>query len=192
MAKACEKCGAPLKDDAKFCINCGAKLAEPAPEPRPIDPQPTQPPTQQQAYNYQPPPAQKKSNKMLFGILAIVIIAVVIIAVVLILLLGGGSLSGDEGKFVGTWEWELSGYGMDISYELKFDSNKKLSMSAMGSGMAEVGTWKVENSKLVLEYNIPGYGADLPDGSYNYEFSNGDNTLTLKENSITVMELNKK
>jgi len=196
MAKFCEKCGAPLKEGAKFCTSCGAKLGEidkAATEQKPEQTQTVQEPTQTyQSASATPAYSQpKKSKKLLFGIIGAIIAVVVIILLVLLVLQPGG-IGGDEGKFVGTWEADV-GFGT-YTYTYVFNSDKSLElgvdMGGIGSGTSTVGTWKVENGKLVLTVDL--IGSDLDAGSYDYSFSNNDNTLTLKQGNVPYITLTKK
>ncbi len=128
----------------------------------------------------------KKSNMKLFGIIAAVIAVVVVIAVVLIMVLGSGGFDSDEENFVGTWEYSI----MEMSVEYKFNSDNTLEIGSMGY-TSEAGTWKVENGKLVLSMDS-GMGQSIDAGTYDYNFSNNGNTLTLSMNGAEVMKFNKK
>jgi len=128
-----------------------------------------------------------KSKKGLI-IALVAIIAIVVIIVVVVLLLGGtlSTLSGDASKFVGTWETDVGGY---FTYEMKFNSDKSLEYG-MADYSIKVGTWNVQNNKLIIE--ITASGTDLSSQEYDYEFTDGGNTLTLRSGGIDIMTLTKK
>lgn len=77
----CNKCGAPLETNAKFCTSCGASVTAAAAAPQPA-PTPTPAPA--------PAPEQKKSGVKPLLIVLIVLAAVILIALVVVacLLLG--------------------------------------------------------------------------------------------------------
>ena len=86
----CSKCGALLSDDAKFCENCGANLAEEA------APQPVEAPAPEMPQQTEVPaaPVTKKSPKK-FLLLGGIALAAVIAIVAALLLLTGGSKNAD-------------------------------------------------------------------------------------------------
>ena len=62
--KTCPNCGASSADNSVFCMNCGARLTEPAPVNREAapNPQPAYNPNPQPAYNPNPQPTYNTYN----------------------------------------------------------------------------------------------------------------------------------
>ena len=190
MVKYCPSCGAEVKEGSKFCLGCGAQLQAEASAPQaaqtppPVAPvPPPQQPMPQQTYA--PTQPKKTNTKLILGII-IAIVAIVVVLLVVFLFLGGGGLSGEAGKFVGTWEVDISGF---FTYEMKFNSDKSLEYGMSGYSSV-VGTWDVQDGKLVTE--ITASGSDLVSQEYDYEFSNGGNTLILQYDGYDYMTLTKK
>ena len=173
MSKYCPKCGAEVTEGVKFCGSCGAKFeGEPwtIPEPMPVAPIPppppqpqyVQPPPQPQGYAPMPP---KKSNAKLI---------VAVVCVVLFFVLGGSG-----GALVGTWENEVG--GMTTRMKLNGDNSVEMSieMGGQSTPFAKVGTWKEEGGQLCLTTTSSEMGVSEGTQCYDYELSNGSNTLTL-------------
>jgi len=186
MVKYCPSCGTKVKEGSKFCLSCGAELqtkisggqdTQTLSAQAPLNQQPMQ----QQTYA---PMQPKKSKKGL--IIAVIAIITIVIIIAIVLLLLGGTLSGDASKFVGTWESNIGGYS---TYEMKFNSDKSFEYGLLGYSI-KVGTWDVRNNKLILA--ITEIGTGLTSQEFDYEFSNGGNTLSLKSQGINVMTLTKK
>ncbi|MFA5101739.1 MAG: zinc ribbon domain-containing protein [Candidatus Thermoplasmatota archaeon] len=171
MTNHCSECGAELRDDAKYCLQCGKKVEE-----QPVNPMPPEPQKQEEQpkATEQPKPKKKPNKKMLLGILA-VIIAVVIIAIVLVYLLDGTSpLGGADSRFVGEWERNTQA-GVVL---WKFNSN-----STLEEDTTNKGTWMVQDTQICLYNNTQ---------CYTYEFSNNGNTVTLTKAGTSDIILTKK
>ena len=103
----------------------------------------------------------------------------IVIGIVIILLIVGLSgcdeisnpLISDKDKLVGTWEKEL-GYTNNIV----FFSDGDCSISGFS------GTWEIKDEKLVIDAEGR---LGLVKGVFEYYFSNNDNTLHLKDVSIS-------
>jgi len=176
MTKFCPSCGTKVDEGNKFCLKCGAQLnpestADATSSNENISQQPNQqvPPTQPKDI----PTGQKKSNKN-FLIALIAIIAIVIVIVVIIIFTGGGI----DNRFVG--EWEISSDGFDFFY-WTFSSDGSLIMEVSGFDI-EIATWSVSGNQICLdmrenEFWVPeGYADEI---CYDYEFSDGGNTVSL-------------
>jgi hypothetical protein len=187
MPNFCPSCGAKVEEGYKFCLSCGAQLqnADTPPSNMPKDQEPpvTQPQQPMQA-GITPAMQPKKSNKILF-ISIIAIIVIVIIAVVIFMLLGGGVI---DSRFVGEWEqYDIEFMTMDWNF--KNDG----SLEIMGMDLA---TWSVKGNRLCISYDDL-WGEYIPEGSldevcYNFEFSDGGNTLTLSLDESEYIVLTKK
>ena len=182
MSKYCPKCGAEVTEGVKFCGSCGAKfegepwtIPEPMPAapipPPPPQPQYVQPPPQPQGYAPMPP---KKSNAKLLGAVIAIIVIVAVVCVVLFFVLGGSG-----GALVGTWENEVG--GMTTRMKLNGDNSVEMSieMGGQSTPFAKVGTWKEEGGQLCLTTTSSEMGVSEGTQCYDYELSNGSNTLTL-------------
>lgn len=186
MPKKCIKCGASLPDGTKFCTSCGAKVIDsPVPPSNEINQNQANdasqmPPVQSYQNTQMPQQPPKKSNMKLIAIILAVVVAVVVIVAVLIVVFGGAGIGSEESKFVGTWEYSVM--GMSVQY--KFNSDKSLEVGTMGQ-LAKVGTWKVENGKLVLSADSQMTGS-VSAGTYDYSFSNNGNSLTLTMNGYGI------
>jgi len=198
MVKYCTFCGKEIKEGAKFCQQCGKKLKPEATEKTEINKpiQQTQSPATPQPSQQTPPqmtpqptstPMQPKKSKkgLIIGLVAVVAVVVVLLIVVLILF-GGGITGGNESDFYGTWESNVAGIW---TYEMVFNSDKTLEYGLSGY-TAEIGTWSVNNEKLVFTINM--IGSEFSSGEYNYEFSDGGNTLTLKIGNVDNWVFTKK
>jgi hypothetical protein len=158
MTNHCSECGAELRDDAKYCLQCGKKVEEQPVSPIPPEPQKQE---EQPKATEQPKPKKKPNKKMLLGIVAVVV-AVVIIAILLVYLLGGSSpLGGADSRFVGEWEQNTQA-GVIL---WKFNSN-----STLEKDTTNTGTWRVQDTQICLSNNTE---------CYTYEFSNNGNTVTI-------------
>ena len=177
----CPKCGASLNEGVKFCQSCGANLQKSATPTQ----QQAQPPTQPQPEYAKP---VKKSKTPL--IIGIVVAVVAIVIILLLVLLFTGGLGGEEGKFVGTWEYsiDMGDFG-DYSVYYKFNSDKTLEAGFSASAITKIGSWKIEGDKIVMSSS--GAGSEFETGSFNYKFSNNDNKLTLSMGSVDVMTFTK-
>ena len=169
MPNYCPSCGAKVDEGYKFCLSCEAKLeTENTPNPENSPEEPIQQGTM--------PPAQNKSNKnLLFGLIAIIVIVVVIAVIIIIT---GGSL---DGRFIG--EWEISSDGFE-TFNWVFESDGTLKMTGMGMNI-DIASWSVRGGQLCLNMKENElFGDFLPEQyvdeiCYDFEFSNGENTLTL-------------
>jgi hypothetical protein len=171
MTNHCSECGAELRDDAKYCLQCGKKVEEQPVSPIPPEPQKQE---EQPKATEQPKPKKKPNKKMLLGIVAVVV-AVVIIAILLVYLLGGSSpLGGADSRFVGEWEQNTQA-GVIL---WKFNSN-----STLEKDTTNTGTWRVQDTQICLSNNTE---------CYTYEFSNNGNTVTLTKAGTSSIILTKK
>ena len=203
MSKYCTKCRAEVKEGAKFCNKCGniipeqtipketekkpkdtsnvpqqnqQQIAQPSPQ------QPTQPqqipatpmPVQQQTYV---PVQQKKSNKKLIAIILTVVIVIVVVLLAVLLLMG------DEGKFYGTWNVEYMTGSSNPDTKWTFSENGKME-SIYGTNTPISSTYEIRGGRLCLSFDEYNYYH-----CYDYEFSNGGNTLTLAVKDITSIRL---
>ncbi len=187
MQNNCVKCGSPLGEGQKFCTNCGAKVLDSqVPASNEInnqnyENQNSQMPPAQGYHNTQiPSKSSKKPDKKLIAVILAVVVAVVVIAAVVFGIFGGEMLNSEESKFVGTWEYSVM--GMSVQY--KFNSDNTMDVGSMGQ-LSEVGTWKVENNKLVISSTTQ-VTSTVTEGSYDYSFSNGGNKLTLTMNGYDI------
>ncbi len=186
MGKYCPSCGVKVKEGSKFCLSCGANLLTEQSGVQDTQSSSAQVPQYQQPIQQQTYPTiqPKKSNKGL--IIAIIAIIAIVVIIAIIFLLIGGTLGSDASKFIGTWESYISG---DYVADIKFNSDKSLEYGIYGYSL-NVGTWNVQNNKLILV--ITEIGTDLTSQEYDYEFSDGGNTLTLKYQGIDIITLTKK
>jgi hypothetical protein len=129
---------------------------------------------------------KKSKTGLIIAIIAVVAVVVVLLVVVFLFLGGGGLISGNESDFYGTWESTVGGIW---TYEMVFNSDKTLEYGLEGYS-TKIGTWKVENNKLVLNIDI--IGSEFSTGEYDYEFSNGGNTLKIKVGGIDNWVFTKK
>ena len=113
----CRKCGTKNADGAKFCINCGAELANPQPAPQPgapVPPQATVPqsapvppagapvppqgapqqPYQQAAYQQPAAPAKKSKAPIIIGAVVAVFAILAVVAFVVMPMLNRGPWTG--------------------------------------------------------------------------------------------------
>ena len=186
MVRYCPSCQAKVKEGSKFCLSCGAKLQEEisgvqATQESSAQTTSYQQPMQQQTYGIMRP---EKSKKGL--IIAVIAIIAIVLIIVIVLLLIGGTLSGDASKFIGTWEYSI---GSDYLADIKFNSDKSLTYSISGYSI-KIGSWDVRNNKLVWEITMS--DIELSSQEFDYEFSNGGNTLTLISGGTNYMTLTKK
>jgi hypothetical protein len=194
MPKFCGNCGAEVKKGYKFCLSCGKEInaitAKSTTQPQTIQTQPSQtqptPPPVVPQLGYAPTPPKKTNTKLLLGII-IALIAIVIVIVVVIIFVdgGGGILEGSDSDFIGTWETNIGDFW---TYQWIFNADKTLEYGLQGY-TAEVGTWEVVNGKL--HFKITVIGSDLSSQDYDYEFSNGGNTLELEINGVTMFTMTK-
>ncbi len=188
MPNFCPSCGTKVEEGYKFCLSCGAQLQNAGTPPSDItkdqEPQVTQ---QQQPIAQEgisPAMQPKKSNKILL-ISIIALIAIIIIAVVVFIFLIGGVI---DNRFVGEWEQDDGGF-MTMDWNFKNDG----SLEIMNMNLA---TWSVKGNQLCISYDefMDDY---IPEGAldevcYNFEFSDGDNTLTLSLDGSEYIVLTKK
>jgi hypothetical protein len=185
MPNFCPSCGAKVDEGYKFCLSCGAKLqSEDTLDSKTSNENNTQehgqqfPPAQQ---GYTPPTGQKKLNKNLL----IVLIAIIVVIVVVIMLTGGGI----DSRFVG--EWEQTGGGlMTIDWTFNNDG----SLEIMGMDLAK---WSVNGNKLCFETTNDFWDDYMMEGSfdevcYDFEFSDGGNTVYLSIDGSENLVLTKK
>lgn len=163
MSNYCPSCGAKVDEGYKFCLSCGAQLY-------PDDAKDSK--TSDELNNQVPPSQPRKSNKIL--LIALIAIIAIIIIIVVVLLLGGGVI---DSRFIGEWEQNDSGM-MTIDWNFNSDG----SLGIMGMNFA---TWSVKNNKLCFKVKDNEFWSDfIPEGSldevcYNFEFSDGGNTVSL-------------
>jgi len=168
----CPKCGAEVKKGFKFCLACGAPIQAGANQASPA----ANPASQQM---YTPVPPKKSNTKLIFGLIAIIAIVVIVIAIALVLMGGSGA-----SQFEGTWD--VQSMGIDTGQWTFYGNGTMTYTYDFGYGEPSVtwSTWRVENNKFYL-----GPEMDFIEMGYNYEFSNGGNTLILKYSSITAYTL---
>jgi len=205
MPKSCKECGAPSNENAKFCVNCGARFEESIQEPRPIDPVKPHTPPPAPSYTYQPPP-QKKSNTGLIALIIIIVVVIVVVGIIAaVLFMGGGSVS--ESQMYGTWDVSYPLLGSSYSsmdMEWSFYENNSLKMVVdydLGYGSpysyTSWTTWSINNGKLYFtEMDLSDITSGMSfDGGFTIEFS-GSTTINLKYNysgvESTVYKLEKK
>ena len=84
---------------------------------------------------------------------------------------------GEALKFIGTWNYEYTGYG-NINIIIKNDNSLGVGYSGI---TYEFGTWSLNNSEICLTTteDIFETGSEMTAQCFNYYFSNGDTTLTL-------------
>ena len=186
MPNFCSSCGAKIKGDYKFCLNCGAQIKIQTDQGSFKDQtaQSLEPQTGQ-LQTYAPMQPKKSKTGLIIGIIIIVVILVVLL-VAAFMFFGGGMTSGSGSEFYGAWETTM---GDMMTYEIIFDSDNSLKYSITGY-VVEIGTWKVNNNKLNLTIDIP--GSEFSSNEYEYEFSDGGNTLELKIDGISNLVLTKK
>jgi hypothetical protein len=180
MPNFCPSCGTKVDEGNKFCLKCGAQLnpestAETGSSNENISQQLNQqaPPDQSQNKS----PGQKKSNINLL-IALIAIIAIVIVIVVIIMFTGGGI----DNRFVG--EWEQDDDLMPISWNFKSDGTFEM----MGIGF---GKWSVHGNQICITPDLE-LGDFADDVCYDFEFSNGGNTVSLSIGGSENLVLTKK
>jgi hypothetical protein len=105
----------------------------------------------------------QKSKKKIYAIFATIIVLITIV-IIIIFLLGSNN-------FVGTWKIiENTNNQSSVGETMTFHSDGRLTQS----GSSDSATWKVENNKFCIF--TPETDAPM---CFDYEFSNGDNQLTL-------------
>jgi len=162
MPNHCSECGAELREDSKFCLECGKKVEEPIETP--IESPPQKP--EEQPKTSIPQPAPKKSRKkLMIGLLGI-IIAVIIVAILVVYFLGGTNpLNVADSRFVGEWEQNTIG----SPRQWIFDSDSTLDISPTTDTLIN-GSWKVTNNQICLYSEII---------CYTFEFSDDGNIVNL-------------
>ncbi|UCF49739.1 MAG: zinc-ribbon domain-containing protein [Thermoplasmatales archaeon] len=187
MPNFCPSCGTKVEEGNKFCLSCGIQLqnTDTPPSNKPNSQEP--PATQQQPLEQSgiTPAIQPKKSKNILFVSIIAIIAIVIIAVLVFIFLSGGVL---DSRFVGEWE-QYDAEFMTFDWNFKNDG----SLEIMGMDLA---TWSVKNNQLCISYDEL-WEEYIPEGSldevcYNFEFSDGGNTLTLSLNGSEFTVLTKK
>lgn len=84
----------------------------------------------------------------------------------------------DESKFEGTWRTKpIAG----ISLGFTFNSDGKLTIEG---AQTSVGNWTIEDEKLILSSDIA-EPIEIS-GSFNYEFSDDNQEVTLTKNGTTI------
>ncbi len=85
--------------------------------------------------------------------------------------------NGETFKFIGTWNYEYTGYG-NINIIIKNDNSLEVGYSGI---TYEFGTWSLNNSEICLTTteDIFETGSEESTQCFSYYFSNGDTTLTL-------------
>jgi len=188
MPNFCPSCGAKVDEGYKFCLSCGAKLqSEDTLDSKTSNENNTQEantkvPSPQESYT--PPSGQKKSNKNLLIVL-IAIIAIIMVIVIVIMLTGGVI----DSRFVGEWE-QTDGGLMTIDWTFNSDG----SLEIMGMNIAK---WSVNGDKLCFETTNDFLDDYMMEGSfdevcYDFEFSDGGNTVYLSINGSENLVLTKK
>jgi hypothetical protein len=178
MSNFCPSCGAKVEEGNKFCLRCGAQLnPENISDSGDSNENISQQPSQQDPQTQPPitPSGQKKSNKNLL-IALIAIIAIIVIVIVIIF-----SSRGLDSRFIG--EWEIVSDGFD-TFNWIFNGDGSVKMKGMGVDI-DFATWSVSGNQIclkMLENDI--WGSYLPEGyeneiCYDFEFSNGGNTVYL-------------
>ena len=106
---------------------------------------------------------------------------------VLLLIVGlSGCVSLEESKFIGTWS---SSNAVFVFEDGLFSKNCRWSLGTMhpSATLDYQGTWKVENNRLIIEYNY-NWGGDIGTVHnkeiYNYEFSNNNQNLNINGNQM--------
>ncbi len=189
MPNFCPSCGAKVDEGYKFCLSCGAKLqlestnelSKPEEQVAPAPP-PQQPNSQE---SITPATQPRRLNKILLMSLIAIIAVIIIIVVIVFMFTGGGVI---DNRFVGEWE-QSDGGVMTIDWTFKSDG----SMEIMGMDLA---SWNVKGNQLCFKTN-EFWDEFMPEGTldevcYNFEFSNGGNTVTLSINGSENFILTKK
>ena len=185
MPEYCPSCGAKVDEGYKFCLSCGAQLhsedtkdSETSIDQNSKVLSPQQP--IKQGGNTQP----RKPNKVLF--IALIAVIAIIIIVVVYLFTGGGVI---DARFVG--EWQQNDDFMQINWNFNSDG----SLEMMGMNFAN---WSVKNNQLCFKIkNDEFWNEFIPEGSldevcYDFEFSDGGNTVYLSIDGSENFVLTKK
>ena len=86
----------------------------------------------------------------------------------------------EEDRFVGTWRTQPV---LGISFGIIFNNNGTFSID--GTSFT-VGTWELRDGNLVLQ--IPRNNEPVSfSGTFNYSFSNNDNTLTITSSVLEII-----
>jgi hypothetical protein len=196
----CPKCGLPLREGSKFCIECGTKI-ETIPTPTQL-PTPQHVPQQPKPVYVSPPQVKKSKIGLIIGLIAIVV-AIVLILLVVFFVFGGG-LGISESTLFGTWNVESYGFSFG---EWTFYQNGTLKMTYDLGDFGEWGdlfptdtviwtTWDVADGKLYL---VGTSDFDVPvETGMTIVTSNGGNTVKLKydnplgDGQVTAYTLTKK
>jgi hypothetical protein len=115
-----------------------------------------------------------------------IIAIIIVIAIVFIVFLGGGI----DSRFVGVWEQSDNGF---MPFDWTFNSDGSLEI--MGMNFAN---WNVKGNQICLKMKDNElWGEYIPEGSldevcYDYEFSNGGNTVSLSLDGSDFIVLTKK
>jgi hypothetical protein len=172
MVRYCINCGNKIPDNVNFCTKCGTKTS--------TTQQPQQPSQNNPASTLAMP--VKNKNKLIIPII-ITIIAVIVICLVLFLFV----FSNPSGKFVGVWNIEyLSGAGSD--YEGTWTFYEDGQMKSVNEEYSSI-IWRnytVYNDKICLSSNEYSYYH-----CYDYDFTEGENKLTLSANDVESVILSK-
>jgi|GEM_PF-1353770 len=179
MPNHCSECGAELREDSKFCLECGKKV-EPSNE-KPIESpppqqeeQPTQTPieslpSQQEEQPKKPiskPITPKKSRKKLMtGVLGVSIVAIIVVVIAVYFLGGTSPHTVADSRFVGEWEQNTIGNPR----QWIFNSDSSLDIIPTTDTLVN-GSWQVTNNQICL------YGDII---CYTFEFSDDGNIITL-------------
>jgi len=113
---------------------------------------------------------------------------IIILGIIVLLIAVGlsGCVSKEESKFVGTWSCSNAVFVFEDGLLSK---NCRWSISTMGNVMTldYQGTWKVENNRLIIDYNF-NWGGDVGTAHYQeiytYEFSNNNQNLNINGNQM--------
>ena len=189
MPNYCPSCGANLDESYKFCLSCGVKLDISGSNNKKDTNRNEEPSNAPAAPNSQeniaPSTQSRKSNKVLLMTI-IAIIAILIIIVVVVFVFNGDGVI--DSRFIGEWE-QTDGEFMKIDWTFKSDG----SLEIMSMDLA---SWIVKGNQLC--FNTNEFWDDfMPEGSldevcYDFEFSNGGNTVTLSIDGSENTILNRK
>jgi len=187
MVKYCTNCGNEISEGTDFCVKCGTGIMDnPAAT---VKVQSTkdhlqgniqQQPYQYQTYTSSPAIMPRISNK---GIIIAVVIAVIIFTIIGALLLSG-VFQDEKSKFIGKWTitnpTSGNAQGIITFYD---DGTFKVSTGA-------IGNFKINNGNICL---IPQDDDPYSNTSlcYDYELSNDNKKITLKQNGTAIVVLKK-
>jgi len=110
----------------------------------------------------------------------IAILLIVLMVVSVGLLSGCNELTRDK-RFVGTWKGSgiILGIKYDVGLTYLSNGTYSIGLTVLGATTPESGSWEIKDNKLVLTN-------DQGMKTYNYVFSNNDNSLILTSTTIDL------